>query len=120
MRILSILMVLQDPHLYHHSLKHIARIRIIVVLRFFNSTAFLVMLVLGIIAVLVYGAVHRAPFQVVSYPSAVSAAYAFEGYVDPAAGCFAFPCCELYEVIAAHAGGEDHFRRRVALVEFEV
>ena len=67
---------------------------------------------------MVFGA--RALSLLLPHPPAAAASHALQGYIYPATGAFAFPCCELDEIISAHSSQEDHFSWCVTFVHFEV
>jgi hypothetical protein len=133
MRILAILVVLHHAHLNHHGFQHIARVGIVRILRTIAVLA-LEFILPGVftpgISIGIVAAVPRlppgtfrpapAPCHIIAYPASIPASDTFEGHINPAAGRVAFPGCKLDEVVAAHAGQENHFGRCVALVEVEV
>lgn len=133
MSILAVLVVLHNAHLDNHSLQHVPRIGIILIIlaiRLINLIKRITLIIMFMVRVITVP-VHNCPPthtcrsafrlpRVIAHPPAVSTADTLQWHIDPAAWSVAFPSCELDEVVATHPGGENHLRRRVTLVELEI
>jgi hypothetical protein len=126
MRIFAVLVVLHDAHLDHHGFEDVTRIGIFGVLCDMALLALDVIVNGGIPFFFPFGVLSRLSAgafrsaftsdHILTYPTSVASADALEGYIDPATWGVALPGCKLNEVVAAHAGEEDHFGGCVALV----
>jgi hypothetical protein len=130
MRIFAVLVVLHDAHLDHHGFEDVPRIGIVgglcditlLNLNVIVNGRIAIFFPFGVLSRLSAGAFRSTlvPDHILAYPTSVASSDALEGYIDPATRSVAFPGCKLDEVVAPHAGEEDHFSGCVALVQVEV